>query len=349
EIVVASMDGSGRTVVSAAPGAPHPTDAISPVWRPRDIDEVSVDATPVGAVTTGESVTVTVTATTARCGQGRLTLAGLDLPCVGGETVTVTAGSVVGSTWVLDRLAPGEAPTATITGRVDTVGDCGLTVTLHDERSTPRVVANAPGRAATPTCPSDPSPFTDVAPESFARGDVDCVHALGLTTGTGPSTYSPSAPVTRAQMAVFLARLWTVLDRTCPTARSPFVDVVTGDFGAREVDCVYGMGVTTGTSPSTFSPSAVVTREQMAAFLARTWRALGGACPSGPAPFVDVAAGSFARGDVDCIFALGITTGTGPSTFSPSTVVTREQMAAFLARLWRRAVADGLHVGGPAG
>jgi hypothetical protein len=32
------------------------------------------------------------------------------------------------------------------------------------------------------------------------------------------------------------------------------------------------LGITTGTSASTFGPNGVVTREQMAAFLARTMR-----------------------------------------------------------------------------
>ena len=39
--------------------------------------------------------------------------------------------------------------------------------------------------------------------------------------------------------------------------------------------------------------------------------------------------------DVDCIYRIGVTTGTSATTFSPADYVTREQMAAFLARMWR--------------
>jgi hypothetical protein len=60
-------------------------------------------------------------------------------------------------------------------------------------------------------------------------------------------------------------------------------------------------------------------------------------CPAGGDPFVDVASASFARGDVSCIFNLGITTGTSAMTYDPAGIVTREQMASFLARLWRAA------------
>lgn len=79
-------------------------------------------------------------------------------------------------------------------------------------------------------------------------------------------------------------------------------------------------------------------REQMAAFLARFWRAVMlDSCSGNSHPFSDVAATSFARDDVGCIFSLGITTGTSDTTYGPSDFVTREQMAAFLARLFRAA------------
>jgi hypothetical protein len=55
-------------------------------------------------------------------------------------------------------------------------------------------------------------------------------------------------------------------------------------------------------------------------------------CPDPVLPFVDLSESSFAFGDVGCIFGLGITTGTSASTYDPAGVVTREQMAAFVAR-----------------
>ena len=74
----------------------------------------------------------------------------------------------------------------------------------------------------------------------------------------------------------------------------------------------------------------------MAAFIARTWRALGNDCPTTPDHgFTDVADTSFADADITCIKALDITTGTSATTYSPANPVTREQMAAFIARLIR--------------
>ena len=80
---------------------------------------------------------------------------------------------------------------------------------------------DAPGRSETPgdpdhgdesVChPSPPQPFGDVPTTSFAHDDIACIHALGITTGTSPTTYSPAATVTREQMGAFLARLWRAI------------------------------------------------------------------------------------------------------------------------------------------
>ena len=56
-------------------------------------------------------------------------------------------------------------------------------------------------------------------------------------------------------------------------------------------------------------------------------------------PFVDVAVSSFAFEYIGCIYALGVTTGTSSETYSPKSSVTREQMAAFLERLYNTVTA----------
>jgi len=123
-----------------------------------------------------------------------------------------------------------------------------------------------------------------------------------------------------------------------PDPGDPFTDVAATSFARTDITCIFNLGVTTGTSTTTYSPANPVTREQMAAFLSRLYRKLDGTCPAGGDPFTDVSAGSFARADVSCLFQLNVTGGTTPSTYSPANAVTREQMAAFLSRLWQRAL-----------
>ena len=48
-------------------------------------------------------------------------------------------------------------------------------------------------------------PFGDVAADAFCPFVLE-IFTLGITTGTTPSTYDPSAPVSRLQMAAFLSR-----------------------------------------------------------------------------------------------------------------------------------------------
>ena len=180
--------------------------------------------------------------------------------------------------------------------------------------------------------------FVDMAGTSFALLDVALIEELGVTRGTGPLTYSPFDRVTREQMAAFLARLWEALGNECGGTLGEFVDVPVSSFAYEAVACIKDLGVTKGTGDgSTYSPADFVTREQMAAFLARLWEALGNTCGGVLGEFSDVLASSFAYEAVACIKAIGVTTGTSPTTYSPGNHVTREQMAAFIARLWRAA------------
>jgi hypothetical protein len=49
------------------------------------------------------------------------------------------------------------------------------------------------------------TPFTDIATSEFAD-DIAAIYDAGVTVGTGPTTFSPDDPVTRGQMASFIAR-----------------------------------------------------------------------------------------------------------------------------------------------
>ncbi|MCY4493086.1 MAG: S-layer homology domain-containing protein, partial [Acidimicrobiaceae bacterium] len=199
--------------------------------------------------------------------------------------------------------------------------------------------ATMPLRVA--ACESGPgdatTAFTDVAETSFAYNDVACIYALEVTTGTSETTYSPKDPVTRVQMASFLARLYEQVNgAAAPVAATPFTDVAEGSSASDDVGRIYGLGITTGTSETTYSPTDPVTRVQMASFLARLYeRVNGAAAPVVATPFTDLADGSAASDDVGRIYGLGITTGTSATTYSPEVTVTREQMAKFLANLYR--------------
>ncbi|MEM9204274.1 MAG: fibronectin type III domain-containing protein, partial [Actinomycetota bacterium] len=128
-------------------------------------------------------------------------------------------------------------------------------------------------RAAGLECPAATASFVDLS-FAISAADVSCIWAIGITGGTTPTTYSPGEAVDRNQMASFLARLWRETGRSCPSPELPFTDVDTV-ISVSDVACIYGLGITGGTTPTTYSPNQTVDRNQMASFLARLWRALG--------------------------------------------------------------------------
>jgi hypothetical protein len=141
-------------------------------------------------------------------------------------------------------------------------------------------------------------------------------------------------------MASFLARLYeSITGAPAPVVAVPFNDMDTASPSHRDdIARIYGLGITTGTSPTTYIPLANVTRQQMASFLARLYESITGANARSdrPTPFDLVAEETSSSHDIDIrrIYGLGITTGTSPTTFSPLDNVTRQQMASFLARFY---------------
>lgn len=175
--------------------------------------------------------------------------------------------------------------------------------------------------------------FYDVPEGTYYYEPVLFLRDSGITRGCSAVLYCPEDFVTREQMAAFIGRFWRFIDGECDYTPTPLIDVPVTSFAYDDVACIFNLGITTGTNATSYSPADLVTREQMAAFIARLWRALDLECPPGGHPFVDVHVNSFGFDDIACIYLLGITTGTSPTTYSPGQFVTRAQMAAFLDRL----------------
>jgi uncharacterized protein (DUF1501 family) len=172
-----------------------------------------------------------------------------------------------------------------------------------------------------------PGGFFDVESGRYFSTAVAWLAETGITTGTEPGQFSPDDPVTRGQMATFLWR-YNGSPGGSPTA--PFGDVDRSRYFAPAVDWLYAQGITTGTSPSEFSPDDPVTRGQMATFL---WRHEGEEKGSPPSNFRDVSPSRYYAPAVDWLLHRGITTGTSATEYSPEDEVTRAQMATFLWRL----------------
>jgi subtilisin family serine protease len=114
--------------------------------------------------------------------------------------------------------------------------------------------------------PAAPSGFTDVPDGTFYTEAVAWAAEQGITTGTSGGRFEPLEPVTRAQMATFL---WRLAGTPSGSPSAGFSDVPSGAFFTDAVDWMAANGITTGTTPTTFSPDDEVTRAQMITFI---WR-----------------------------------------------------------------------------
>ena len=129
------------------------------------------------------------------------------------------------------------------------------------------------------------SGFVDIANSAFSA-DIDRLAAAGITAGCNPPAndrFCPEDPVSRGQMAAFLARAMGLEGR----ATGQFIDV-SGSTFELSINAIAAQGITKGCNPpenDRFCPDEAVTRAQMASFLAR---ALGLAVPGNASRSMDL-------------------------------------------------------------
>ena len=206
--------------------------------------------------------------------------------------------------------------------------------------------------------------FTDVSAGHVFGDAINCIAYYEITQGTGDgTTYSPNTDVTRAEMAVFIAR----------AAGKAGVDL--GGSGAdrfsdisetwQEARDAINRLASAGVIPSgdSFRPDDLITRAEMATFLSgllaeatgkvsvsadgRVLLTKGSVTAEADDYFADAFAqvsDPFTRSAISALYELGVTMGTGPTSltgddqpgldllYSPEGTVDRGQMAAFITR-----------------
>jgi hypothetical protein len=182
---------------------------------------------------------------------------------------------------------------------------------------------------------STPTIFTDVPSTYWAFNYIERLYNAGITGGcsTVPMMYCPLAPVTRAQMAIFILRGMHGRDYApLPATGTVFGDVTGSTFGAAWIEQFANEGITSGCGGGNYCPEANVTRAQMAIFLLRGEHGSTYTPPPATGVFGDVPVGSFAADWIEQLATEGITGGCGGGNYCPSADVTRDQMAVFLVR-----------------
>ena len=174
-------------------------------------------------------------------------------------------------------------------------------------------------------------PFTDVHETDWFYNDVLFVYEEGLFAGTSDTTFSPNAAMTRAMLVTVLYRLE---GEPAVSGRSGFSDVTFNSYYEDAVTWAADNGIVNGTSITTFSPNANVTREQMAAILYRyaQHKKYNTAASSGLNGFTDHASVSgYAAASLEWAVAEKLVNGSN-GKLMPTGNATRAQVAAILHR-----------------
>ena len=232
-----------------------------------------------------------------------------------GDTVTITVKPDKG--YELDELTVTDKSGDTV--KLKDKGNGKFTFTMPGSKVT--VEAGFKQIVAEPEVPA----FADVPADAYYADAVAWAVKEGITTGTGTNTFSPDLSCTRAQMVTFL---WRANGSPVVNYAMSFTDVPADAYYAEAIRWAVSEGITAGTTATTFSPNAMLTRGQTVTFL---WRSNGSPAVSG-SNFGDVASDVYYANAVAWAVSEDITSGTGGNNFSPAAPCTRSQIVTFMYR-----------------
>ena len=176
------------------------------------------------------------------------------------------------------------------------------------------------------------SQFGDVVADGYGAAHILCARVLGLTKGKPDGGFGPDDDLTREQMAAFLVRLWRdVLNRDCPAEVSHGLVDIADSFAEADIECLYGLRITKGTTATTFSPVATLSTAAVTLFVARLLVRSGTVSCDLSEDELNAAA--------ECLADLGVAASAEEAAASVD--ATRAMMAVYLVGAWHRASGRG--------
>lgn len=170
------------------------------------------------------------------------------------------------------------------------------------------------------------SPSTAVfASDSWMQNALNKLVGWGIMAGDPNGDLRGDDPIIRAEFVAMANRAFGY-DETGPT---PFTDVPTSSWYANDISIAYNADIFSGTSPTTASPNARLTREQALVLIAHSLRMQ--AIPGEVTEFTDGRAfEDWSQGYVKAVMQSGLISGYPDGTFRPQNDITRGEVANIL-------------------
>jgi hypothetical protein len=176
----------------------------------------------------------------------------------------------------------------------------------------------------------------DIANDHWAVEYIAACMNADTVYGYPDGAYRPTREVGRDQMAAYVSRAaagggGSVPD---PVADPTFPDVPDDHWAYSYIEYVVSAEIVEGYPDGEYKPAEVVTRDQMAVYIARARGWLGIEAPLDTAPevFPDVPAGHWAGEAIAACLDHGVVKGYGDGSYLPNAAVSRDQMAAYISR-----------------
>jgi len=180
------------------------------------------------------------------------------------------------------------------------------------------------------------SAFPDMPLTHWAQDEVWRCSRAGVVNGYPDGNYQPAVAVDRGQMAVYVARALAGNEGSVPlfSGESTFSDVPGNFWALKHIEYAVAENVVGGYSDGTYQPAWLVDRGQMAVYVARArgWVGIADDMTTAPEVFPDVPGGYWAGTAVQACVENGVVRGYDDGYYYPANVVTRDQMAVYVAR-----------------
>lgn len=175
--------------------------------------------------------------------------------------------------------------------------------------------------------------FNDIGGVPWAKNAINILSAKGIVNGRNESEFAPNDLILREELVKLLIQGFGIISSTGNLL--PFEDVSPTAWYYEYIIRAYTLGITSGTSATSFGVGNAVTRQDMAVLIVNALKCAGFTPEPNTEDFVfadDDKIADYAKEAVYTLAKAGLINGMGDNTFAPTNSATRAEVAVLLYR-----------------